>query len=105
MKVNKSMFDLSEDILSTFEAKRLKSQEIDQTEKSAKTDTGNKWDKLEKQMDKEEKIKEIEDKDFDKEAKDKFHKMMGCSKDHAAEIDIYNKTYPEKIERVKLMKE
>ena len=56
-------------------------------------------------MDKEEKIKEIEDKDFDKEAKDKFHKMMGCSKDHAAEIDIYNKTYPEKIERVKLMKE
>ena len=31
--------------------------------------------------------------------------MMGCSKDHAAEIDIYNKTYPEKIQRIKLMKE
>ena len=31
--------------------------------------------------------------------------MMGCSRDHAAEIDIYNKTYKEKIERIKLMKE
>lgn len=31
--------------------------------------------------------------------------MMGCAKDHAAELDIYNKTYKEKIERIKLMKE
>jgi len=56
-------------------------------------------------MDKEEKIDEIGKKDFDKESKDMYHKMMGCSKDHAAEIDIYNKTYPEKIARIKLMKE
>lgn len=31
--------------------------------------------------------------------------MMGCSKDHAAEIDIYNKTYKEKIQRIQLMKQ
>ena len=31
--------------------------------------------------------------------------MFGCSKDHAKEIDIFNKTYEEKIERVKQMKE
>ena len=34
-----------------------------------------------------------------------LHKMMGCSKDHTAEIDIYNKSYKEKINRIKLMKE
>ena len=31
--------------------------------------------------------------------------MMGCSRDHAKEIDIYYKTYAEKIERIKAMKE
>ena len=34
-----------------------------------------------------------------------IHKMMGCSKDHAAEIDIYNKSYKEKISRIQLMKQ
>lgn len=48
---------------------------------------------------------EIESKDYAKESSEAIHKMMGCSKDHAAEIDIYNKPYSEKIERVKLMKE
>ena len=28
-------------------------------------------------------------------------KMTGCSKDHAKEIDLYNKTYADKIDRVK----
>ena len=31
--------------------------------------------------------------------------MMGCSRDHAAEIDIYNKSYKEKMARIRLMKE
>lgn len=31
--------------------------------------------------------------------------MMGCAKDHAAELDIYNKTFKEKIQRITLMKE
>ena len=30
-----------------------------------------------------------------------MEKMMGCSKDHAKEIDLYNKTYADKIDRVK----
>jgi len=30
---------------------------------------------------------------------------MGCAKDHAVELDIYNKPYKEKIHRIKLMKE
>jgi len=31
--------------------------------------------------------------------------MMGCAKDHAVELDIYNKPYKEKIARIKMMKE
>jgi len=31
--------------------------------------------------------------------------MMGCSKDHAKEIDIYNKTYDEKMTRARLLKD
>lgn len=30
---------------------------------------------------------------------------MGCSKDHAQELDIYNKSYKEKMDRIKVMKE
>ena len=66
---------------------------------------GNKWDKIENQFVKEEKIENLEKKDFGQEVSDNIHKMMGCSKDHAAEIDIYNKTFKEKIERIKMMKE
>lgn len=50
-------------------------------------------------------MNELNSKDYDKEVKDNIHKMMGCNKDHAAELDIYNKSYKEKIERIKLMKE
>ena len=28
-------------------------------------------------------------------------KMIGCSKDHAKEIDLYQKNYADKIDRVK----
>lgn len=31
--------------------------------------------------------------------------MIGCSKDHSKEIDIYNKSYAEKVARIKTMKE
>lgn len=31
--------------------------------------------------------------------------MIGCSKDHAKEIDIFNKNYEQKMERIKSMKE
>ncbi len=44
-----------------------------------------------------EQIEEVKEKNFENAQKEMIHKMMGCSKDHAAEIDIYNKTYKEKI--------
>lgn len=31
--------------------------------------------------------------------------MMGCSRDHSKELDIFNKPYAEKIERIKSMKD
>ena len=34
-----------------------------------------------------------------------LHKMMGCNQDHAAEIDIFNKSYKEKMQRITMMKE
>ena len=34
-----------------------------------------------------------------------IHKQMGCARDHSAELDIYNKPYAEKINRIQLMKE
>jgi hypothetical protein len=32
-----------------------------------------------------------------------MHKMAGCSRDHSKEIDLFNKTYDEKLERVAKM--
>ena len=72
---------------------------------AGQVNTNNKWEKIEKQIDKEEKINELDKKDYDQEVKDNIHKMMGCNKDHAVELDIYNKSYKEKIDRIKLMKE
>lgn len=48
---------------------------------------------------------EVNKKDYKQESEEMIHKMMGCSRDHAAEIDIYNKSYKEKMQRIKLMKE
>ena len=103
MKVNKEIFDLSENILNTFDPKRMKQNEILNVEKTKSV--SNKWENIEKGIEKQEKLDEINNKDFEKESAEKYHKMMGCNKDHAAEIDIYNKTYKEKISRIKLMKE
>lgn len=30
-------------------------------------------------------------------------KLAGCSKDHAKEIDLYNKSYEDKVERINTM--
>ena len=30
-------------------------------------------------------------------------KLAGCSKDHAKEIDLYNKSFDDKVERIKKM--
>jgi tetratricopeptide (TPR) repeat protein len=47
----------------------------------------------------------VKNEDFDKQAQEMIHKQMGCSRDHAQELDIYNKPYSEKIKRITLMKE
>lgn len=33
-----------------------------------------------------------------------MEKILGCAKNHSKEIDLYEKTYAEKIERISLMK-
>lgn len=77
---------------------------MDKLKKESKP-SDNKWENIEKEIENEEKVEEIENKDFNKESSEMVHKMMGCSRDHASEIDIYNKPYPEKIARIKMMKE
>ena len=104
MKVNKQIFDLSENILNTFDPQRMKQNEIANI-KNQKPAAKNKWDQIESGIDQEEKLEAVNNKDFEKESAEKYHKMMGCSKDHAAEIDIYNKSYKEKMNRIKMMKE
>ena len=62
-----------------------------------------KWDKVVKQMDLEEEIEEVKQTDFERQRKEYMEKLMGCSKDHSKEIDLYDKTYADKIDRVKTM--
>eukprot|EP00347_Sterkiella_histriomuscorum_P019330 403342060 len=109
MKVSKEIYELSEKILETFEPARLKAKELEklmrQEELKSKKDAFNyeKWDLLDQQLELEDKKLETEKKDFTQETM--LKEMMGCSRDHSKEIDIYSKTYSEKMERVQLMKE
>ena len=52
---------------------------------------------MEKKMELEEQ-KEQSSKEESKDDPTKY--LMGCSRDHSKEIDIYSKTYKEKIDRV-----
>ena len=54
-------------------------------------------------MDIEEEIDEVKQTDFEGQRKEYMEKLMGCSKDHSKEIDLYDKTYAEKIDRVTTM--
>ena len=56
-------------------------------------------------MDLEEEIEEVKQTDFDRQRKEYMEKLLGCSKDHSKEIDLYDKTYEDKIDRVKTMME
>lgn len=104
MKVSKEIYDLSEDILNEFDPDRMKQREIEKI-KSENTSASSKWDQMEKEMDKEERLEQVQNTDFKGQANDLIHKQMGCARDHAVELDIYNKPYPEKIKRIGLMKE
>ena len=45
----------------------------------------------------------MEATDFERQRQDYMSKIVGCNKDHSKEIDLYGKTYAEKIERVRTM--
>jgi len=51
----------------------------------------------------EEKKAEAESADYSREAQVKD--LFGCNRDHSKEIDIYNRSYEDKIDRVKQLKE
>ena len=53
---------------------------------------------MDQQMKLEEERETAAQTDFSKEAQVK--EMFGCSRDHSKEIDIYNKTYSEKLSRI-----
>lgn len=99
------------DILNQFDPGKLKQKELSklhfqQSKLENKTQKDSKnWDNIVKNEEIKDQIEEVKKKNFEDEQKEMIHKMMGCSKDHAAEIDIYNKTYKEKIQRIQLMKQ
>ena len=54
-----------------------------------------------KQIEVDEKIEEVRGTCYSEKQKEYMAKIMGCSKDHAKEIDLYSKPYEEKIERIR----
>ena len=51
----------------------------------------------------EDKVEETKQRDFSKEQEDYLHKLTGCSKNHGQEIDLYNKSFSEKIDRIQTL--
>ena len=54
---------------------------------------------------KKEQVEEVPAGDFGKEGATHMKEMMGCSRNHSKEIDIYSKSYSEKIQRIISMKD
>ena len=59
------------------------------------------WEKIVKKVEVEEQLEETKQTDFEQKQKEYMSKLAGCSKDHAKEIDLYNKSYEDKVERVR----
>ncbi len=47
----------------------------------------------------------LKSKQYEREREEYISKILGCSKDHGKEIDLYNKSYEEKIHRIKTLVE
>jgi hypothetical protein len=60
-----------------------------------------KWDLIEKSVEIDEKKEEVEGTPGFGVDGNQMKEMMGCSRDHSKEIDIYSKSYAEKIERIR----
>ncbi len=59
-----------------------------------------KWDLIEKSVELSEKKEEVEDNPGFGIEGGQMKEMMGCSRNHSKEIDIYNKSYGEKMQRI-----
>ena len=45
----------------------------------------------------------MKETDFERQRQEYMEKLVGCSKDHSKEIDLYEKTYIDKVDRIKSM--
>jgi hypothetical protein len=45
-------------------------------------------------------MEEVKQADFTRDAEESSKDLFGCSRNHSKEIDIYNKPYKEKIDRI-----
>ena len=54
-------------------------------------------------IDVEETIEETKQTDFESKEKEFMAKLQGCSKDHAKEIDLYGKSYDDKLAQIREM--
>lgn len=66
---------------------------------------GDKWDRIVKQDELDAEEETLKSKQYEREREEYIQKILGCSKDHGKEIDLYNKTYDEKIQRIKTLLE
>lgn len=66
---------------------------------------GDKWDRIVKQDELDAEEETLKSKQYEREREEYIQKILGCSKDHGKEIDLYNKTYEEKIQRIKTLVE
>ena len=114
------VYDFALKILSNFDPKRARetkltelagnlaeAQAVEEKQKVANDlsiqANSDKWDNFVKKVDIEEKIEEAKDEDYERKSKEYMEKIMGCSKNHSKEIDLYEKTFAEKVERVQTM--
>ena len=121
MKVSQRAQSIATKILDTFDSDTLKAKEIDkiaqqqaQLEQKLKDmkeapDVGElkykKWDLIEKSVEISEKREEVEATQSFGVDGSQMKEMMGCSRDHSKEIDIYNKPYNEKVQRIIFLKD
>ena len=66
---------------------------------------GDKWDRIVKHDELDAEEETLKSKQYEREREEYIQKILGCSKDHGKEIDLYNKTYDEKIQRIKTLLE
>lgn len=101
MQLSKEQFEFATQILNTFDPQRLKVKDLDSIDKKLEQIKGDKWDRIVKTDELENEQAQVEQKAYDKERDEYLAKMIGCSKDHGKEIDLYGKTYTEKVLRIK----